>query len=229
MAVVIRSHVMRLVHASAKRRAWTTPSLSAALLAVMVAVVVVLAWESTIGGPSSTAALDVEFGDEPTGGTTIVDDSPFGLPLRDVAEEPAAGPAGTLAADRPRPTTAARRDGQGPADPAPAPRRDASPPARGTGGGSTSRPTAPAPRRPAPTTTAPTGETPVAPLPVSKPEPVPTPVAPAPQVDATPVVSVDTSTPSVGVGPVAGVSASVDTSGVEATAPLAGSVSVSLG
>lgn len=242
MATVIRPHVTRLVHASVKQRSWTMPSLSAALLAVMVLVVVLLAWESTIDVRTSTTAVDVEFGDEPSGTTTIVDDSPFGLPLRPVVEQATATAApGMLAADRTQPAHSTPVD-------RPLPRTQA-PPSGGTGGGTTGRrstapsPTRPAPNRPAPTRPAPEGGTtagPVAvppataapttgtPLPDPGPAPAPVPVAPAPTVDVPPLVSVGDG-PSVGVGPVAGVSAGVDSSGVQATAPVVGSVSVSAG
>lgn len=240
MAVRVRSHVSRVVHASVRRRTWTTASLSAAMLGVLVVVVVVLAWESTVPDRLRGTGVDVDLGDETWSGMTIVGGSPFAAPLRRVADATdAGGSIGVLVGARrqrdaqnldgagatTKPPAAPRPDGDAPSDERP----DASPPRR------------PAPKRPpATTTTAPKASTPivdstaptapVVPAPTAvDPTPVTDTVEPLPQVEVAPIAAVDATEPSAQVGPVAGVSAGVDTDGATASAPLVGDLSVSLG
>lgn len=233
MATHVQSRVARLVHTAVRRRAWTTASLSAAMLVVVVAMVGLIAWESTSREQAGEAVVDVELGDDSSSAMTIVGDSLFAPPLgaRDDEADGGRSP-GT------EPAAAGRKAAAG--GPRTGPREDA-PPARRTGGDGGGGSRTPDPSRPAPTAPRPAAPTPVTdgtatvgpldPVSVADPVPVadPQPVSPLPQVDETPIASVDASEPSVDAGPVAGVSADVGTDGVDASAPIVGDAPVSLG
>lgn len=230
MPAHVRSRVARLLHASVRRRAWTTASLAVAMLVAVVAMVGLLAWESTIEERPGGAVVDIEFGDDSSSGLRIVGGSVFAPPFGGQDDEPVdLGPGSTSGA---APDGILVRDSGGGA---PAPGRTGGGGASGGdgsgGGGGT---TTPAPTRPAPTAPRPGTTTPVAdpatttvapldPLPAADPLPEPEPAAPLPAIGAPPVV------PTVEAGPVAGVSAGVDAGGIEASAPVVGDASVSLG